>query len=236
MSWLTFENGKDAIEASEVAVAVTTGEAATDAEAIGLLRTATEASGADEIDPFRHLAGVEVPTVATVIDTSRKTDVAVVAAARRPGRCLPTPEAQRRGLDRGLASSLGVGVVADGRALDQSLHHDEASNLVDHRLVAMVRASGPDLEAEMTRLREAVAGGIRHHLIALPSPAAADIRQRPNDADTPAREADRDLPLGAVGDDRADLCLRHTRVHAVEVLDAASPSENSLAAVALLAG
>lgn len=118
VSWLTSENGKDAIEASELAVVATIGEAATDAEATGLLRTATEASGEDEIDPFRHLAEAEVPTVVTVIDMSRKTDVAIVTAVHRPGRCLPTPETQRRGRDRILVPFLGVGVVADGRVLD----------------------------------------------------------------------------------------------------------------------
>ncbi|KAK8083051.1 PWI domain-containing protein [Apiospora saccharicola] len=122
-------NGKDAIEAFEVAVAGTIGEAATDAEAIELSRTATEASGAAEIDPFHHLAEAEVPTEATVIDTFRKIDVAVVAAVRRVGRCLPTLETQCRDL----VPSLGAGVVADDQVLDQSLLLDEVSNPVDHR-------------------------------------------------------------------------------------------------------
>ncbi|KAK7969730.1 hypothetical protein PG988_008803 [Apiospora saccharicola] len=232
VSWLTFENGKDAIEAFEVAVAGTIGEAATDAEAIELSRTATEASGAAEIDPFHHLAEAEVPTEATVIDTFRKIDVAVVAAVRRVGRCLPTLETQCRDL----VPSLGAGVVADDQVLDQSLLLDEVSNPVDHRFVALMRASGPGLEAGMIKLREVVAGGIRRHLPALPISPAADIRQHPNDADTPAREVDHDLSPGAAGDDRADIGLHQTRLHAVEVLDAASPSASSSAAVALLAG
>ncbi|KAK8056779.1 hypothetical protein PG993_002006 [Apiospora rasikravindrae] len=131
---LTSENGKDAIEASEAAVAATTGGAEIDGEATGLSRIATEASGAAESDLFRRL--VEAPTVAIVTDTSRKTDVAVVAAVHQPDQRLPTPETQPRALDRGLVQFLGVGVVADEGALGRLLHRDGLSELVDRHLVA----------------------------------------------------------------------------------------------------
>ncbi|KAK7951944.1 uncharacterized protein PG986_007672 [Apiospora aurea] len=131
---LISENGKDAIEASEVAVAVTTGEAATDGEATGLLRIATEATGVAESDLSRRL--VEAPTVATVTDTSHKTDVGVAAAVHQPDQRLSTPETRPRGLDRGLDQFLGVGVVADGRALGRLLPHDGLSEPVDRQLVA----------------------------------------------------------------------------------------------------
>lgn len=232
-SYLISENEKDAIEASEAAVVATTGgAAATGAEATGLSRTATEGLGAAGIDLLLRL--VEVPTAATVTDTSRKTDVADAVVVRPPDPCLPTPETQPHGPDHVLAPSLAAGVVADAQVPDQSHRHAAANNPVDHRLAAAIRVSGRGLESEMIRLAEAVVGRIHPRPAALPSPAAADIRQHLSDADTPVREAGHDLPIEAVADGHAGLGLHHTLVRAVAAL-VASPSGSSSAAVALLA-